>query len=70
VTVDDETRQMLRRLEKKIDAIAFTVAGLAGALVGYLAYLIIERWVGASIAAGAAGAIGYGFCVWILRKAD
>jgi len=27
VTVDDETRQILRRLEKKIDVIAFTVAG-------------------------------------------
>jgi hypothetical protein len=68
--VDDEARQILRRLEKKIDVIAFTVAGLAGALVGYLAYLTIERWTGGIIAAAAAGPIGYGFCVWILRKAD
>jgi hypothetical protein len=70
VTVDDETRQILRRLEKKIVVIAVTVAALAGALVRYLAYLAIERWVGASIAAGAAGAIGFRACVWILRKAD
>jgi hypothetical protein len=70
VTVEEETRQILRRIEKKINVIACTVAGFAGALVGYLAYLIIERWAGASIAAGAAGAIGFGACVWILRKAD
>jgi hypothetical protein len=70
VTADDDTLQLLKRLEKKIDVIAVTVAALAGALVGYLAYLTIERWVGASIAAGAAGAIGFGACVWILRKAD
>jgi hypothetical protein len=46
------------------------VAGLAGVLVAYVTYLIIERWVGGVIAADAAGAIGFGACVWILRKAD
>ena len=49
--MDDETQQILRRLKKKIDLIAFTVAGFAGALVGYLAYLAIERWTDAGFAA-------------------
>jgi len=42
---------------------------LAGALVGYLAYLTNERWTGAGfMAAAAARPIGFGFYVWILRE--
>ena len=64
--MDDEVQRRLDRIERKVGEIASIVFAMGGGFAGYLAYLLIENWLGTLL--GIVGGIVVAFGVWLLRE--
>ena len=64
--MDNEAQSRLERNERKVNELASIVFAMAGSFAGYLAYLLIDNWMGTFF--GIVGGIVVALGIWLFRE--
>ena len=64
--MDNEAQSRLERNERRVNELGSIVFAMAGSFAGYLAYQLIESWIGTFF--GIVGGIVVALGIWLLRE--